>query len=346
MLSSTKRLAVLIPAYNVKYIEQAIVGLRYQTFRDFDVFISDDSVDNKITTLLAELESGSQLDGLNVTVISGPKDFLLNHTQLDALFSPKYEYVHFHLDDDYIYPTFYEQHLAAHSHGDFCVSVSQRWISNVNNIPFGRMIDVGFIDKNVKLFTPLTLEVLTKSCLPASINWLGELSNMVFKPKGETIFPPPPSLESNLNYFGLIDIGTCLELAQTRDIVFIASFNSNFRQHAEQSTHHHGLHGTRISRLCWAIYSIKAHNDNMISDADLQSGIKSAIRLIEVEAKIDKQLIEPLQIMYDLRESEEFKSTFTRWWLNYLRDDSGLLYERRQRLYDYCRMADETDFKI
>ena len=334
-----KPLAVLIPAFNKKYIEQTIVGLRNQTFQDFDVYISDDSPDNKITALLSELESRSQLDGLNVTIISGPKNDYLNHAQLDALFSPKYDYVHFHNDDDYIYPTFYEQHLAAHSHGDFCISVSQRWVSDVNNIPYGRLTDVGFINNDVKLFTPLTLDALVKSCLPVATNWLGELSNMLIKPKGATIFPAPPNFASNLNYFGLPDLGTCFELSQTRDIVFIASFISNFRQHPEQTTHFRNVPGSHVKRLCWAIYPIKAHNENMISDADLRSSIKSAMRIIEAEAEIDEELMEPLEIMYDLNDLEDFKSKFTKLWLNYLWEELGPMFERRERFYESCRKA-------
>jgi len=317
---NNKKLAVLIPAYKAKYMDDVIQGLNLQTYKNFDVFISDDSVGEQITERLKLLEKRGSLEGLNIQLNTGPKDGRLNHLLLDRQFSPNYDYIHFHHDDDYIYPTFYEEHLRAHEYGDFAASISQRWISNENNIPFAKPVNVSLGEDN-RLFFPLTIELLTKSSLPHSVNWLGELTNTVFKGNGNAIFALPPIDTSSLNYYGLTDIGTFLDLAQTKNLVYIRSYISNWRSHSEQSTHQIGSHGIRLAVLCWLAYAVKAHNDNLIDDNDLFKAINRQKSFLTSRVESDDFYEKPLDLIIKNNSLVGIKEDFTEWWVTLLEID-------------------------
>jgi glycosyltransferase involved in cell wall biosynthesis len=313
------KIAVLIPAYNVKYLDDVMQGLKFQTYQDFDIYISDDSPNDEITNRLIYLENNGLLSNLNVTVEAGPKQKLgrLNYWRLDRKYSSEYEFIHFHGDDDYIYPTFYEDHLEAHMHGDFSASLSKRWISNELNTPVGKPINVSFERLN-QAYTPLTLEVIAKSSLPYSINWLGELTNCLIKGTGRSVFSLPPYDGNNLNYFGLLDIGTFLDLAQSKNLIYIHSYISNWRRHAEQSTNNIGSHGIRIAVLCWLAFSIKAHNDGLIDENDLISSIERRKPVLKSRMKTDVFFEDPLNLISEDVELKIIKKKFTDWWINFL----------------------------
>ena len=294
---SKSRIAVLIPAYKLDFIEATLTGLCHQTFKDFDVFISDDSANEKISQEITKWQSSGLFSNLNLELVIGPKNAFLNHHHLDQRYSPDYEFIHFLMDDDYIYPTFYEQHLAAHMQNDFCASVSQRWLSNEENIPVGRMPDIGFLTNNIGHFTELDARSLSVMTLPHCYNWLGELSNMLLRPEGKLLFEKPPIAADKLNYHGLMDIGTCLRLAQRKPLVFISSFHSNFRQHPNQTTHIHGTWGSRFTRLSWASFALASHSRGLLSDQQLQENWSQFRKLLLAEIPYDQKLIQPLEII-------------------------------------------------
>lgn len=318
------KLAVLIPAYNVKYIDDVLMGLNLQTITDFDVHISDDSDDLVITERLKILEKNGALDRLNVHVYQGPKDFRLNHLQLDKAFSPKYEFVHFHHDDDYIYPTFYEQHLRAHNIGDFAASISKRWVSNHNNIPVGKGISVYYDEGNTS-FTTLTLGQIAKLCLPRSINWLGELTNTLFKTNGDTLLSHPPTEKSNLNYYGLIDLGSFLDLAKIKNLVAMESYLSNWRSHPEQTTHQHNLHDGRMMRLAWLAYAVKAHDDQLINDTDFYAAVENQKSMLGERITFDTFCVKPLQLISEQKSLADLKNSFSDWWIEFLDRDKVMI---------------------
>lgn len=292
-------LAVLIPAYNPNFFKQTLIGLKNQTFKNFDVYISDDSPNDTISRNVLTWKKRGLFSDLNISIIVGPKNAWLNHHRLDNLYSSNYEFIHFLMDDDFVYPTFYEQHLAAHKHGDFSVSVSQRWLSNEDNIPIGRMPDVGFLTNNGAHFSVLDIRTLANTLLPTCYNWLGELSNMVFRSDGAPLFERPPATIADINYFGLIDLGTCLRVAQKKPLVFISSFHSNFRQHEAQTTHKHGTWGTRLIRLCWASFAITSHSKGLLNDSQLTQNLINVRDMLVKEIPYDQNLSEPLRIIDD-----------------------------------------------
>lgn len=327
-------IGVLIPAYNSSYIEQTIFGLKNQTYKNFDVYISDDSPNQEITKKIYTLEKESKLDGINFHLIRGPQNDRLNQMMLDAMYSSNYKYIHFHLDDDYIYPSFYEEHLKAHSLGDFSVSISKRWLSNENNVPFSLPHYIEF--KN--LYNTLEISHIAKTCLLNSYNWLGEFSNMVFKPDGKTILPLPPKLSDDLNYYGILDIGSCLENTKEKNAIFLANFLSNFRQHSQQSTHNDNSgHGTSLSRLAWLMYPITAHNSKLITDSELKKALKSASKNIEFSLKkfknLNKEISYPIKYINEYSEINLIKKKITEWWINFLKEDGKAFYEESERIY-------------
>lgn len=328
---NTKKIAVLIPGYRAQFIDDVIMGLKFQTYKDFDVHISDDSENEVITERLQSLERAGALDGLNVHVYPGPKEPRLNHMQLDKVFTPKYEYIHFHHDDDYIYPTFYEQHLRAHERGDFAVSLSKRWISNDNNIPIDRGLALAvYFDEQNSAFTPLSQQIIAKLCLPISVNCLGELTNALFKSNGTALFPRAPRERSELNYFGLSDIGTFLELAETKNLVAMESYLSNWRKHANQDTAKPSVHGTRTQVMGWLAYAIKAHSDKLITDNDLFAAVEVQKSMYASRIDQDNFFKRALTLICEPDNLCDLKESFTDFWIEFLDNE-------RIRIENYFR---------
>lgn len=317
----TPRLCVLMPAYNATYLHDAFIGLGSQSFKGFDVVVSDDSPNGEVSSRLDEIRSLGMLDGLSVSLINGPRiNSRLNHMSLDRGYSCFYDFVHFHHDDDYVYPTFYEDHLRAHEAGDFSVSVSQRWIADKSNRPIGKPVNVSFHGDN-RMLVPLSLETLAKSCLPDAVNWLGELTNAVFKPKGKLIFPNPPTSASSINYFGLLDIGSFFESAGESNIVYIRNWLSNWRSHPAQSTHQVASHGIRLAVSCWCAYAINAHNSGLISDSELRSAIERQRSFFLRRISADNFFETPMSILKDVYQIEQVKNRYLDWWLSVLETD-------------------------
>lgn len=312
---SKSPIAVLIPAYRPDFFKQTLIGLQHQTFKEFEIYISDDSPNEIVSETVIDWQESGLFPDLNVNTLVGPKNALLNHFKLDSLYSSEYEFVHFLMDDDYIYPTFYEQHLAAHRSGNFSLSVTQRWLSDENNTPIGRMPDIGFLTDSVPHFSSIDAQSLAALTLPICYNWLGELSNMLFQPAGKPLFDSPPRDANDFNYFGLFDIGTCLRLAERSPLVFISSFHSNFRQHSGQTTHYHGCWGSRFTRLSWASFALTAHSKGLLNDGHLLENLSQVRKLLIAEIPHDRELIEPLQIIDNSHATLDDKVTELRHYL-------------------------------
>ncbi len=173
-------ITTLIPAYKKEHLGAVFLGLRRQSFKDFEVILSDDSPDDAITHLIRSGHWARLTDGLRLTVVRGPKNARRNHEQLLDLWGERSPLVHFHLDDDIIYPEFYRQHVNAHLLAPCCASVSQRWLSHDDGVPAWTLPLPDLITQCEGHLLQLDRQELFASTVAVCQNWLGELSNMVF----------------------------------------------------------------------------------------------------------------------------------------------------------------------
>ncbi|MET0382468.1 MAG: glycosyltransferase, partial [Burkholderiaceae bacterium] len=202
-------ITTLIPAYKPEYLGETLMSLRRQSFRDFRVIVSDDSRDGAITAMLRDGRFAAATDGLDVLAVRGPGNARRNHMSLLDRWAGGSPFVHLLMDDDVIFPGFYQRHLAAHAGGGYGVSVSARWLSQDDSRPAWSLPIPAAIAEHPLRAVPLSAEQVFSTVVPACDNWLGELSNMVFTAEAAARYPRPPA--EGLSYYGLLDIGAVLE---------------------------------------------------------------------------------------------------------------------------------------
>jgi hypothetical protein len=184
--------------------------------------------------------------------------------------------VHFHLDDDLIYPEFYRHHVEAHASGRYSVSITPRWLGTSTGKPAWTLPLPDFIEASSLHRVPVDADSLIRSTVAKGQNWVGELNNLVFSSEGMARYPYPPS--TGLSYYGLMDIGAVIEAVKIAPAVFIRDHQSLFRQHDEQSTRSVGTHSHRVAMLVWAAMALHAWQEQRLSAQEAVQGISLAVR--------------------------------------------------------------------
>lgn len=227
------KLVTLIPAYKIGFIKQLIKSIASQTMRPDLVLISDDSpkgiFQESLTALLAE----SRINDLNFKFIQGPRtksayDNIKNLIINLGNESDSYDLVHIFLDDDVIFPTFYENHHRAHNSRDFSCSISARWVADEEGFPNRDFPLPEFVANFAERSFYLEKEALFLSTLVKPGNWLGELSNTVIKGKFLNLLLDPSI--ADISYAGLWDLGGFLKLSIERPVCFINDHLGFFRR--------------------------------------------------------------------------------------------------------------------
>ena len=270
------QLTTLIPAYKKEYLAEVFLGLRRQSWRDFRVVLSDDSPGDEITGLIAAGHFGQLLDGLDLSVVRGPKNARLNTRSLLERWNGSTPLVHIHLDDDVVYPDFYRQHVDAHASGRYSVSVSRRWYANNDTRPAYNNEPPRAVAASPLRVVPVEADLLFRSMLPTCDNWLGEFTNMVMTAESARLWPTAPT--EGMNYYGWMDVGFALTAVQSAPLAFIRDHLSVFRQHAQQTTHHVQHHGGRVSSMAWAACALQAWREGRIDYAQAANAIMITVK--------------------------------------------------------------------
>lgn len=269
-------ITTLVPAYKKQYLDQVLLGLQRQTCRDFEVILSDDSPGDEITALIRAGHFGPLTDGLNLRVVRGPKNGRLNHEALLAHWNHRTPFVHLQLDDDVVFPDFYRQHLLAHALMPCSVSVSRRWITDLDTLPVQGTEQPDFVANRPERVVHVQAPALFRSTIPKCENWLGEFSNMLLSADSVAAWPRPPA--EGLNYFGWMDVGYLLCAVQQRPIAVIRDHLSLFRRHPAQSTVNFHNHSGRVASLAWAVYAMQAWREERITYKEAVEAVSRTVR--------------------------------------------------------------------
>ena len=317
-------LTTLIPAYKPDYLGEVFLGLRRQSLRDFRVILSDDSPGGVITEMIRDGRFGPVVSELNLLVVRGPCNARRNHEQLLERWAGQTPLVHFHLDDDVIFPSFYSVHAAAHASGQFGATVSRRWLSQTDSRPAWDLALPDFVNDSPLRAVPVSAEQLIRSTLPSCENWLGEFSNVVFSASGAAHYPRPPV--EGLSFYGLMDIGALLAAGSAQPLLFLRDHLGVFRQHAQQSTRTTlGSHGHRVVMLVWAAYALYAWQQGRISDQDAIRAISITVqRCAQMYGKGDPVMNEFFDLVHHQGASLTLlHEAFSRFWLDLLASHPG-----------------------
>lgn len=314
------QLHVLIPAYKHKFLIPLLMGLRAQTFQEFKVIISDDSPNNEITGILREASFAETIDKLKIEVIQGPKQGpMTNIVHLIDHIQGAQGLVHFLLDDDVIYPTFYEEHIKAHATGNVGVSISYRWFVNEAGQPLAKTNIPAFINKNSNQVQRLESQELFDTVVPNCDNWLGEFSNVVFA--ADQLHKFKRSSLNTTPYYGLGDIGFYLEIAMSADLVLIKNYLSGFRSHSQQNSLNIMSKTFKAGLLSWIAIAVDAYQLNKISINQLnQTRHYTYITLARHYSDTDdmKVFVDLLEALITVSNFKVFESQFVKNWNLYL----------------------------
>ena len=131
----------LIPVYKPKYMMDLLTCLRHQKIKPTKVIFSDGSPDQAFVAMLTTERVRSLVADLNISVVAGPLmggynnvRHLLNLYNSDI--NQRTELFHFLLDDDVVYPSFYERYLVAHQCAKLSCVISGTWSASDFDHPF------------------------------------------------------------------------------------------------------------------------------------------------------------------------------------------------------------------
>ena len=307
------QITTLIPAYNKAYIAEVFAGLCNQRFKDFRVILSDDSPDAEITTMIRDGRFDALTGQLDLLVVRGPRNARLNHQALLDAWAGKTPLVHFHLDDDLIFPDFYQAHVDAHARHRVAASISRRWLSGSDGRPAASVPLPDFAAADERRVVEFGADELFATTVAHCTNWLGELTHMVFSADGARHYPRPPA--HGLNYYGLLDIGFLLEASRHMRLACLREHLGVFRQHPQQTTHNRHTHGARIAFLCWVAYALAAWRDGRLSNAQAVQAVAVASQRTLQQMADDPVVLDYLAVLEQNNGSlDALCDAFTEFW--------------------------------
>lgn len=229
------KITTLIPAYKPKYLVELLTCLRNQTVKPARIIVSDDSPDQAFVAMLSGDPIKTAIADLNVQVLPGPRSGAFdNFRYLLDVYAGSTELFHFLLDDDILYPPFYEKHLAAHASGRISCSISRRWTAVESGLPIRDLPVPEAVDSHPNRMLALDAAVLFSTTAALSTNWLGELSNAVFAAELTGMVGDP--MMNGVSYKGLEDLGAFLNASLRAPVGYINSHLGYFRTSGEQNS--------------------------------------------------------------------------------------------------------------
>lgn len=248
-------ITTIVPAFKVQFLDELLEGLMCQTLRPSQVLISDDTASGEFVQRLGRPEYRPTLDALNLSVLVGPKQGpRQNSLSLFRTVSGSADLIHLHLDDDIIYPTFYERHASVHTELSTICSVSKRWFASESGRPISSpSLPTAVSQSGVRLLS-LSKSVIYLSTVVECNNWLGEFSNAVFKP---AILPFIETLRiDEIPAFGLEDLAAFIWASGVAPVIYLNDFLGAFRVNPGQ--HSQDIYGRqmKLSHLSWIAIAI------------------------------------------------------------------------------------------
>jgi hypothetical protein len=258
------KITTLVPAYKPKYLIELLTSLRHQTVKPARIIFSDDSPDQAFVSALTSEPLKSVLADLNVLVVPGPRSGAYNNFRsLLDVWSGETELFHFLLDDDIIYPAFYERHLIAHTSAKISCSISRRWTAMESGLPLRDLPVPAVVDTHGNRLLSLDAKVLFSTTAAVSTNWLGEFSNAVFVADLADMVRDPRM--DSISYAGLEDLGSFLNASLRAPIGYINDHLGYFRTSTQQ--HSANIMGTpwKMAHLAYITLAIAGRRLGQVS---------------------------------------------------------------------------------
>ena len=273
------KITTLIPAYKPKYLIELLTALRHQTVKPARILFSDDSPGLEFTRVLTSEPIKSVIADLNVEVIEGPHTGgWSNFLHLLKAWNGATELFHFLLDDDIIYPSFYERHLFAHTSTDTLCSVSRRWTALESGQPLRDLNMPDAVANHPHRLLSLPADALFSTTVARSSNWLGEYSNAVFRAE----FAPEVHATAldGISYIGLEDLGAFLCASLHKPVAYLNENLGYFRVNAEQHSAQPMGRAMKMAHLAYLALAIAARRVGRLPGADAAQALATLCPII------------------------------------------------------------------
>lgn len=214
--------SILIPAYKPDYLEKALISAQYQTFKDVEILIGDDTVDGRLRKIV------ERFDDPRIRYFHhGFRDGRRNSRQLWERATGKY--VKWLYDDDILMPASVETLVAALDNNPTSV------------LAFHERVYID--DKETVVYVPPSLigagetalidrHFLVENMVALANNFIGEPSNVMMVRDRVDFSLAMVYRAWNVVY--LTDVVMYLNMAEHAPIVLVGGYLSCFRRHAAQ----------------------------------------------------------------------------------------------------------------
>ena len=273
------KITTLIPGYKTTYLFDVLHALRYQTVKPQRVIISDDSPNQAFVHILQDPSLRTALGDLKIETILGPRTGGWDNAKhLFKYWGGSTELFHLLLDDDYIYPDFYQRHIQAHEAGDFECSVSRRWTARDTGQPVEGLPLPPVVADHPHRVVSLDPAVLFFTTVGNSTNWLGEFSNAVFK--AGMCEPISHASMGGISYRGLEDLGAFLTAGTVKPLCFINENLGYFRKHQNQNSALPNGRPMKMAFLAYIALALAARRIGKLSPAQVSARLAAACPMI------------------------------------------------------------------
>jgi len=327
----------LVPAYKPKYLMDLLTCLRHQTVKPAKVIFSDDSPDQAFVAMLTTESVSSLVADLNISVVAGPRTggynnfrHLLNLYNSDI--NQRTELFHLLLDDDVIYPSFYERHLEAHQCAKLPCVISRRWSASESGHPLRDDLPVpSIVSNNINRMLSIEAETLFAQTVGSCKNWLGEFSNATFRAEMATELDDASI--AGISFHGLEDLGGFLKASMHGPIGYIQDYLGYFRTSAQQNSANPMGRPLKLAFLAYISLTIAGRRLNYLSQAQSAEAIKltSLFILQHYQAEDDMRDMCELMKLMSVNASET-EDDFLRLWQIYSSSSHSLLKKNDQKI--------------
>jgi hypothetical protein len=224
------QITTLVPAYKAQYLPELLQCLRSQSRPPAKVIFSDDSPGGAYRAALFGDELAPLRHGLDIECVEGPRKGggYANMLNLLRVWNRRTELLHLLLDDDVIYPEFYERHLIAHASTRLSCSVSPRWSADEQGRPLkGSQPLPPAVQGHPHRLLTLDAGVMFATTAIEGKNWLGEFSNAVFHADTTDALLDPRF--GSVSYAGLWDLGAFMAASLVAPVGYVHEHLGFFR---------------------------------------------------------------------------------------------------------------------
>ena len=221
-------IVTVVPAFKPQYLPSLLNNLRLQTRPARQIIFSDDSPDGGYRAALMSDALAPLRQGLAIECHEGPRrGGYPNVLHLLDIWGGRSELLHVMLDDDILYPEFYERHLVAHHSARLSCTISRRWSATDDGQPIaGQPLPAALANATHRIAS-LDADVVFLTTAAECTNWFGEFSNAVFRAETVPLLRRP--VFEGVSYAGLWDLGAFMAASLLAPIGHIQDHLGCFR---------------------------------------------------------------------------------------------------------------------